>query len=128
MGDVLLMLMVWCGGVCVLLFLAPAGPYSKRGPNIKEYWELKNEKNAPRRGARPHRATSYPCPVAGDPVALLPAAPATRLLGVGLSLEGPKGVVPGLPGLQHPLGRRRFLLSLGPFFCGIYFMLGFQCF
>ena len=40
MGDVLLMLMVWCGGVCALLFLAPAGPYSKRGPNIKEYCEL----------------------------------------------------------------------------------------
>ena len=28
--------------VCtVLVFLAPAGPYSKRGPNIKEYWEKK---------------------------------------------------------------------------------------
>ena len=46
MGDVLLMLMVLCcvcGVVlCVFLFLffAPAGAYSKRGPNIKEYWEI----------------------------------------------------------------------------------------
>ena len=32
------MVYVWCGVVCVFLF-AQAACYSKREPNIKEYWE-----------------------------------------------------------------------------------------
>ena len=30
---------VWCGVLCVFFLFAPAVCYSKRGPNIKEYWE-----------------------------------------------------------------------------------------
>ena len=45
-GVVLCGCAVWCVVCCGVLFLpfAPAVCYSKRGPNIKEYWEIPQKK------------------------------------------------------------------------------------